>query len=36
MNNLLEKAKSMSKVVVDSGSKTMLKVRIGLVVVVIV
>ena len=27
MNNLLEKAKSMSKVVVDSGAKTMLKVR---------
>ena len=29
MNNLLEKAKSMSKVVVDSGAKTMLKVRPG-------
>mmetsp|Transcript_9184 Transcript_9184/g.25813 ORF Transcript_9184/g.25813 Transcript_9184/m.25813 type:complete len:130 (+) Transcript_9184:55-444(+) len=28
MNNLLEKAKSMSKVVVDSGSKTMLKTDI--------
>eukprot|EP00562_Extubocellulus_spinifer_P003895 CAMPEP_0178522846 /NCGR_PEP_ID=MMETSP0696-20121128/28763_1 /TAXON_ID=265572 /ORGANISM="Extubocellulus spinifer, Strain CCMP396" /LENGTH=133 /DNA_ID=CAMNT_0020154013 /DNA_START=36 /DNA_END=437 /DNA_ORIENTATION=+ len=28
MNNLLEKAKSMSKVVVDSGAKTMLKTDI--------
>ena len=26
MNNLLEKAKSMGKVVADSGAKTMLKV----------
>jgi hypothetical protein len=32
MNNLLEKAKSMSKVVVDSGAKTMLKVNTPAVV----
>lgn len=30
MNNLLEKAKSMGKVVADSGAKTMLKVSIYL------